>query len=307
MLPDQNEPLMRALLAPARALEPSDTEVANVLTRVSPAAAGSRASRRLAGQSWPLAAGRRRAPASGRVRPRPSTAGPKPLGVGQPRSWIAALAALVLVAAGLWSVPATRAALEDAGSSVGGTFSGWVGGDSAEAPGRPLRTDETAAEPTPTYLYDPKAAKEPRVIAEADGYKLYSYIGSSGGLNFLLGAGFGEGFESVAELGDAPLHVLGPGTLRHVDAEGHIPLYGIAARSVKSVELTYASGPPLRLDDIEGAYVLLAEPARGPQEVLALDADGKVLGHESVTQDDWQRYLLPRSAEPPPPGSTQGG
>ena len=45
-------------------------------------------------------------------------------------------AALVLLAAGLYSVPATRAALEDAGGTVGGVFSGWLGGDSAEAPGK---------------------------------------------------------------------------------------------------------------------------------------------------------------------------
>lgn len=282
MIPDQNEPLMRALLAPARTLEPSEAEIASVLARVRPAKART-TSRRAADR-------------------------PRPLVAGRPRPWVAALAALVLVAAGLWSVPATRAALEDAGSGVGGAFSGWLGGDSAEAPGRPLNANEpTPAEPTPTYLYDPKAAKEPRVLAEADGYKLYSYIGSSGGLNFLLGAGFGMGFESVAELGDAPLHVLGPGTKRHVDAEGHIPLYGIAAKTVTSIELTYASGPPLRLDGVEGGFVLLAEPAREPEEVLALDSGGEVVGRESVSQDDWERYLLPKSAEAPPPGAGQGG
>lgn len=275
MIPDQNEPLMRALLAPARALEPSEAEIASVLARVSPGA-------------------RRRATS------RPAGDWRRPL--------IAGLAALCLVAAGLWSVPATRAALEDAGSGVGGTFSGWLGGESSDAPGRPLRGDEpTPAEPTPTYLYDPKAAKEPRVIAEADGYKLYSYIGSSGGLNFLLGAGFGMGFESVAELGDAPLHVLGPGTKQHVDAEGHIPLYGIAAKTVTNIELTYASGPPLRLGGVEGGFVLLAEPAREPEEVLALDPGGEVVGRELVSQDDWEHYLLPKSAEPPPPGAGQGG
>ncbi len=158
MVPDKDEILMRALLAPARALEPSEEEVASVLARVRPASGGSGASRRSSGRHRPLAA---------------------------------ALAALLLVAAGLWSVPVTRAALEGAGAGVGGVFSGWLGGDSADAPGRPLRTHEpTATEPTPSFLYDHHFAKEPRVIAEAGGYKLYSYVGSSGGLNFLLGGGF---------------------------------------------------------------------------------------------------------------------
>jgi hypothetical protein len=265
---------MRALLAPAHALEPSEEEIANVLARVRPSSRGSGGSR----------------PASGRL--------------GTPA---VALAALLLVAAAIWSVPTTRAALEGAGETVGSAFSGWLGGDAADAPGRPLRSDEPApAEPTPTYLYDHQSAKEPRVIAEAGGYKLYSYIGPSGGLNFLLGGGFGLGFENIAELGKAPLHVLGPGARQHADAAGHVALFGIAARSVKSVELTYESGPPLRLDGVNGGFVLLAEPAREPREVLALDSRGDVVGRQSVDDSlhagiriDWQQYISPNSAKAP--------
>jgi len=269
MIPSPDDILMRALLAPARALEPSEEEVARVLARTRPASRRSGASRHAFGRFRPLTA---------------------------------ALAALLLVAAGLWSVPTTRAALEGAGESVGGAFSRWLGGDAAEAPGRPLRSDEpTPTEPTPTYLYDHQAAKEPRVIAEAGGYKLYSYIGSSGGLNFLLGGGIGFGFENIAELGKAPLHVLGPGARRHADAEGHVALFGIAARSVKSVELTYESGPPLRVDGIDGGFVLLTEPAREPQEVVALDSHGDVVGRQSVDEIDWQHYLEPRSPKAPAP------
>jgi hypothetical protein len=267
MVPDRDDILMRALLGPARVLEPSEEEIASVLARVRPGDRRWGASR----------------PASGRF-----------------RTLATGFAALLLVAVGLWSVPATRASLEEAGEGFGGAFSGWLGGDSADAPGRPLRSAEpTPAEPTPTYLYDHQAAKKPRVIAEADGYKLYSYIGSSGGLNFLLGGGIGFGFENIAELGKAPLHVLGPGARRYADAEGHVPLFGIVAREVTAVELTYASGAPLRVDGVEGGFVLLSEPSREPQEVLALDGQGEVLGRESVVQDDWRHYLEPRSSEPP--------
>jgi hypothetical protein len=267
MVPALDDILVRALLAPARELEPSEEEVVKVLARVRPASRRSGAYRR--------ASGRLRTPA-------------------------VALASLLLVAAAIWSVPTTRAALEGAGEGVGGAFSGWLGGDAADAPGRPLRSDEPApAEPTPTYLYDHQAAKEPRVIAEAGGYKLYSYIGPSGGLNFLLGAGVGLGFENIGELGEAPLHVLGPGAMRHADPEGHVPLFGIAARSVKSIELTYGSGPPLRIDGVSGGFVLLAEPAREPREVVALDSVGDVVGRESVIQDDWGHYLAAGSSGAP--------
>lgn len=265
MVTNQSDSLIRAALAPARALEPSEDEIARVVARARSA-----------------------------TKPSPAV-----------RPWVGRLAApgfavLALLAAGLYSVPATRAALEDAGGTVGGVFSGWLGGDSAEAPGKALDAGETLPEFL-EYLDDPRHAKDPRVIAEAGGYKLYSYIGSSGGLNFDLGAtGIGMGFESAAELGDGPLYVLGPGAMRHADSQGHVPLFGIAARSVSGVELTYASGPPLRVDGVDGGFVLLAEPSRGPHEVVALDSQGEVLGRQPVDNSahdgfriDWNQYISP--------------
>jgi hypothetical protein len=265
MVTDQDDTLIRAALAPARALEPSEDEVARVIARVRPA------TKRCAGLR--LAVDWRRLAAPG-------------------------LTALALLAAGLYSVPATRAGIEGTGASVGSAFSGWLGGDSAEAPGKPLEAGETMPEYL-EYLDDPDHARDPRVIAEAGGYKLYSYIGPSGGLNFDLGdTGFGTGFESAAELGDAPLYVLGPGAMQHPDVQGHVPLFGIAARSVSSVELTYESGPPLRVDAIDGGFVLLAEPSRGPREVVALDSRGDVVGKQPVDNSphagvriDWQEYV----------------
>jgi hypothetical protein len=232
---------------------------------------------------------------------RPGAARPRR---GAPRLALQALAALALLGAALYSVPPTRAAIEGAGESVGGVFSGWLGGDSAEAPGKPLEAAEAEGLPQGfEYLEDPHDAKEPRVIAEAGGYELYSYIGSSGSLNFLFGGiGVGLGYPSAAELGDAPLHLLDPGARRHADAQGHVPVFGIAARSVSSVELTYESGPPLRVSGVEGGFVLLAEPGRGPTEVVALDADGKEIGRESIDYP-----LVDEPPEPPPPGIEGSG
>jgi|GEM_PF-2138002 len=218
---------------------------------------------------------------------------------GVPKLALQTLAALVLLGAALYSVPPTRAAMEGAGESVGGVFSGWLGGDHAEAPGKPLEAGEKLPEYM-EYLHD---TKEPRVIAEAGRYKLYSYIGSAGGLNFELGGtGVGMGFESGAELGDAALHLLNPGARHHADAQGHVPVFGIATRSVSSVELTYESGPPLRVSGVEGGFVLLAEPGRGPTEVVALDADGKEIGREPIDHP-----LVDESPEPPPPGIEGSG
>jgi hypothetical protein len=218
---------------------------------------------------------------------------------GVPKLALQTLAALVLLGATLYSVPPTRAAMEGAGESVGGVFSGWLGGNHAEAPGKPLEAGEKLPEYM-EYLHD---TKELRVIAEAGRYKLYSYIGSAGGLNFELGGtGVGMGFESAAELGDAPLHLLNPGARHHADAQGRVPVFGIATRSVSSVELTYESGPPLRVSGVEGGFVLLTEPGRGPTEVVALDADGKEIGRESIDYP-----LVDESPEPPPPGIEGNG
>ncbi|MGH3050703.1 MAG: hypothetical protein ACRDLK_11140, partial [Gaiellaceae bacterium] len=174
MLSHDDEALFRAAFAPVRDIEPDEDLVARVVARAS-----------------------RRKKASPRFALAPA----------RPRLALQALAAMALLGTALYSVPATRAAIEGTGESVGGVFSGWLGGDSAEAPGKPLEAGEKLPEYM-EYLHD---SKEPRVIAEAGRYKLYSYIGTSGGLNFeLAGTGVGMGYESASELGDAPLHLLDP-------------------------------------------------------------------------------------------------
>jgi hypothetical protein len=253
----------------------------------------------LASERHPSSVARARADDAGRGRRHDRRPGSARRRWGAPKLALQVLAALVLLGAALYSVPPTRAAMEGAGESVGGVFSGWLGGDHAEAPGKPLEAGEKLPEYM-EYLHD---TKEPRVIAEAGGYKLYSYIGSSGSLNFELGGtGVGMGYESAAELGDAPLHLLDPGARRHADAQGNVPVFGIATRSVSSVELTYESGPPLQVSGVEGGFVLLAEPSRGPIEVIALGADGKEVGRESIDYP-----LVDESPEPPPPGIEGSG
>ena len=98
------------------------------------------------------------------------------------------------------------------------------------------------------------------------------------------------------------MHLLDPGARRHADAQGHVPLFGLATRSVGSVELIYESGPPLRVSGVEGGFVLLAEPGRGPTEVIALGADGKEIGRESIDYP-----LVDESPEAPPPPIERSG
>jgi hypothetical protein len=281
MTTDRHDSLLEMAFASARSLEPTDAEVARVLTRA-------RSVRRLpARPNW-----RRLAPAI--------------------------LAALVLLAGGGYAaVPPVRAAIDD----VTNTFDGWLGGDPATAPGRPLGAEDEA----PAYFRDPRYTKDPRVIAEADGYKLFAARAPGGGIEFDLGdTGVGLGETSGDVFRDHALVVLGPGAVQNADEHGHVPLFGITARSVKSVELTYSSGPPLRVDGIDGGFVLLAQPERSPIAVVARGANGDEVGRQLIDDShhdgpsiDWTQYgppapRVPSRCQPgvvglhPPPGCPNG-
>ncbi len=251
--------LLRAALAPARTLEPSETEVANVLARLE--GGTSRGAERSRREGW-----RRLA--------------------------LPAFAALALLLAGFYAVPGTRAAIEDAANNVAGSFSSWLGGDSANAPGVPLKAHQEA----PAYFHEGSWSRQhvhdPRVIAAAGGYKLFAYIERSGALGFDLGnTGVGMGGFTARNFHDSAVEVLGPGSMQHADAHGHVPLFGISAQAVKSVQLIYGAGPPLEASGIDGGFVLLAEPGREPREVVAYDGDGEVLGRKAIGYIDWPHYV----------------
>jgi hypothetical protein len=251
--------LLQAAFSPARALEPNEAEVVAVLARL---------------ECGPPRKARRPRSEAGRW-----------------RLALPALAALALLLAGFYAVPGTRAAIEDATDGVAGSFSGWLGGDSADAPGVPLRAHQEA----PAYFHEGAWSKqnvhEPRVIAAAGGYKLFAYIQHSGALGFDLGnTGFGMGGFTAHNFRDSAIEVLGPGAMRHADAHGHVPLFGISARAVKSVQLVYGSGLPLEVQGVDGGFVLLVEPGREPREVIAYDGDGHVLGRKAIGYIDWPHY-----------------
>ena len=260
--PDPRRDARAAAFASARALEPTDAEVTAILARAGTAAA--------------------------RPPRRPSRAFARRLAPF-------AAAAIVLLGGGYAAAEPVRAALDD----VAGTFSDWLGGDAGDAPGRPVDSSDA----TPDYLLDPRYAIEPRVIARAGPYKLFAARGPGNGLTFDLGdTGVALGTPSAARaFSDHAVVVLGTGAMRTMDSRGHVPLFGITARSVSRVELTYASGPPLGVDGVAGGFVLLAEPDRSPRAVVAYDTTGRELGRQLVDDSehagpgiDWTQYLPKR-------------
>jgi hypothetical protein len=211
------------------------------------------------------------------------------VGRGWRRLAVPGLAAALLLGAAAYAVPPTRAAIDDIAAGI----SDWVSGDSAKAPGRPLGADEDA----PDYFRDQRYARDARVIAAAGGYKLFAALMPDGSVEFDLGdTGVGLGFDAAA-FDERALYVLGPGSMENADPYGRVPLFGVTSRSVRSVELTYDSGPPLRADAHDGGFVLLAEPDRAPREVLALDDHGNEVARELVDDSDhygpridWTQY-----------------
>lgn len=74
----------------------------------------------------------------------------------------------------------------------------------------------------------------------------------------------------------------------------------MTARSVKSVALRYASAPPLVQRGLDGGFMLLADAARPPREIVAYDRAGRVLEHADMSYiSDWGAHCEdPRGCPP---------
>lgn len=208
----------------------------------------------------------------------------------------------VLLVGGAYAVPATRDAVTGAADS----FAGWVSGDTANPPGRPL-------EPGDNVPFWFSGDGEARLIAKTDGVGLYVRRRDSDEgpwLEFGLGEGLGSVMggpleswrhrldrHAVVVLGSA---LFGPRDV--LDERGRSPLLGVTARNVKRLELRYVEGPPLMNDAGDGGFVLLVDAWRPLRELIAYDGTGRVLERADVSNLDL-RYLCEK--EPMCPGDAR--
>jgi hypothetical protein len=199
------------------------------------------------------------------------------------RSLALTLVLLALVSGGAYSVPATRAAIDD----VTGTLSGWVAGDEQQAPGDPVGAGDDA----PSWV----RAQGGRLIAETEGVALFvtrseseegtvvsfSLGGTASGREISV-AGFDtlEGWRD--QFDQHAVVVLGALPSRFGDEGKRFPLFGLTARSVNRVELRYTSGPPLVATEVDGGFVLLADASRQISEIAVFDS-GRELERTDVT------------------------
>lgn len=237
---DFEDTIIRTALAPIRELTPTDDEVARV-------AANARHT-------------------SSRPRPRLAAVA-------------AAVMAAVLLAATAYSVPVTRAAIED----IAGSLSPWLGGEDTAAPGQPAASD------APSWVRDTGG----RLIARAGGVSLHVTRTKSRNGEMLLGFALGSGgvstatFDTVAgwrdRFAERSVMVLGALPGRAQGAASRFPLLGVTAASVTSVRLEYAHGAPLVSERVDGGFVLMADGTRPLDTLTVHDESGRAIGRTDVS------------------------
>jgi hypothetical protein len=202
------------------------------------------------------------------------------------------LAALLAIA-GVSAAPPTRAALDDALDSL------W----SEDSPGRALMPQDNV----PSWLRAEPG--EHRVLAEAGGVAL---VTSRDGDRFsvTLGSSFGEGGSLDDWRGFIGVHavvLLGPASVapnQPFDERGRTPLFGLAAKSVARVQLTYAFGPPTSDDDVDGGFGFLADATRRLEALVAYDRNGRQIERRDLHGMDLRVCFDVRGC---PPGHLKPG
>lgn len=175
------------------------------------------------------------------------------------------------VAVALAAAPPVQAVVGGLASEFGSYFAN--AGDSAGAPGRPAAPSDS---PPPWLSADGRSGQ--RLLAESHGHALYVVREPSGSFGFALDGGVGisdtrAGWER--QFADNDAVVLGPAS--KPDAGGLLALFGVSSEAVKSVQVSYASGPPTGSSAGEGGFVAMVDVARGPVALSVFDGTGRAL------------------------------
>jgi len=148
-----------------------------------------------------------------------------------------------------------------------------------------------------------------RVVAENDGVKLYAKREANGNVSFGLNDSVGLS-SSVEDLnkqfvGQA-IQFLGTSSYRlnrPLDDHGRRPIFGLTARQVVKVRLSYEQGEPLTAA-VDGGFVLLADSGRKLDALTAYDAAGRVLQRKDLS---FVELRVCRDVRGCPPGRWEGG
>lgn len=191
---------------------------------------------------------------------------------------VAAVCALVLAAGATYTVPATRAAVDD----VYGVIADWAAGDLQAGPGRQATQGDI-----PSWMRTP--ADRVRVVAEVGGEQLLVSVDGDR-LDIELGheVGFNAEVSSLRkQFADHRVVWLGPGYFSHAPKAGDpVALFGLTSRRVTRVVLRFASGPPAAQDDLDGGFALKVDSTRPLRSLTGYDATGSAVEHLDISAYD---------------------
>ncbi len=248
---DRLEALLRTVLAADRPeLEPTHAQVRAVLR-----AARERPARRR----------RLPAPAVGRPALAPGWA-------------MAVVVALVVALGTVTAVPGARAALLGALDRL----ERFLGG--GEPPGVPLPVDDPIGALDALNFLADAAPGSPRVLARAGAERLVAFRGAQPGQACVsLGRRLNECGDAAHWEGRLSDGAVAPLITTPAEGGARAALWGVAQDVVTRVELRYADGGAVAAAVPHNGFVLIADPARGPRELVGRAADGRVVARADLS------------------------
>jgi hypothetical protein len=194
---------------------------------------------------------------------------------------LAAAATLTLAAGTALAVPQSRDVILDGF----GTFKDFFTG--GEPPGTPVPGGEKEGQ---LNWFGGSDVATGSVIAQAGSVRLIAYREPTTGMACL---GYSLAFvecrpdtEWSQVLARSPVVVSGP--LPQPDAAGRLPLLGITADNIATIEIRYADGGSERVDNIQHGFVLFAEPKRTPATLIARDQTGVDVATIDISDRQWE-------------------
>lgn len=193
---------------------------------------------------------------------------------------VAMAATLTLVAGTAFAVPQSRDAILDGFGAFRDFFTG------GEPPGAPVPAGEEEGQ---LNWFGGSDLATGSVIAQAGSVRLIAYREPTTRMACI---GYGLAYEECRPDGEwsqvlarSPVLVRGP--LLEPDAAGRLPLLGITADDITTIELRYADGGIARVDNVQHGFVLFAEPTRTPTTLIARDLTGANVATIDISDRQW--------------------
>lgn len=194
---------------------------------------------------------------------------------------VAVAATLTLVAGTAFAVPQSRDAILNGFGAFKDFFTG------GEPPGTPAPAGEKEGQ---LNWFGGSDIVTGSVIAQAGLVRLIAYREPVTGMACL---GYGLAFEECRPdsewsqvLARSPVLVRGP--LPQPDAAGRLPLLGVTADNITTIEIRYADGGTERVDNVQHGFVLFAEPKRTPATLIARDQTGTNVATIDISDRQWE-------------------